>query len=754
MGKLGFMQDLVRGIKKIIGGDDPKASGGEKQIIVAAAKTDSNPDALLKRAFLFLEDGDFDQAAIYFNRVLDLDPEYGEAYVGLLCIEQNVRYPEALQECESPFSDSSNYKKAVRFGSHKVEEYNQKIIDRIEREKKAEEYNRYSERLNELKNSSITGSLDAFEKAEELRALADSFKNLDYMDSAGLSETCLVLADEFETSGNNLLEQEKAITAEQERLRTIKKEKNKIRRRKIIKFSLIACTAIIAALFIYSVFARIPPGSRAVKKYLIDNLEIRYGDGKTKITGLKKNGNQWDFAYIINSEKDEVEGSGYVTVYYDVKNILFYKFYDYWLHDYYTDEIFKPKQGVSEQEVMDALYQYAQAEYDVEITPSETIQGNKSGVYVKGSAKGYNFFTNIDTELQFEYKYTQEYYYRDRRWICTNLDSLFELREPIIGISEQAVKTGLKEWLISEGYIMFGNSIDNTGRIKITDLTIENLQYDESCENANLQVSIVIAHPRYTISGSASVEMQLYDGNWIVAKADLTLQETADPPKQNIMLLLVDGKNLDTDYGTIIFDKSKISNIRDTTYNWDRHYYVTSFTADYSSDLFTITGKFSVTLYWDMARGYEFTKAEVKIDSVVLSNKNAFTEKFSSTYYADEEYGIGKSGSINITFKEYNDSNNMVTAKVSIGGRLFTMTGTINPFNCVVGGLYTDETFDATVEVPMFIFRGITTTVTFREISVSLSGLYFNWNENICSGIINIKHNPVIGYDSEGSAWF
>ena len=69
--------------------------------------------------------------------------------------------------------------------------------------------------------------MDAFEKAEELRALADSFKNLDYMDSAGLSETCLVLADEFETSGNNLLEQEKAITAEQERLRTIKKKRTK-----------------------------------------------------------------------------------------------------------------------------------------------------------------------------------------------------------------------------------------------------------------------------------------------------------------------------------------------------------------------------------------------------------------------------------------------------------------------------------------------------------------------------------------------
>ena len=57
MWRLGFVQDLVRGVEKVLGRDRTKPS--EK----VSASTASNETAgWLKRAWLFLGDGEFDSA--------------------------------------------------------------------------------------------------------------------------------------------------------------------------------------------------------------------------------------------------------------------------------------------------------------------------------------------------------------------------------------------------------------------------------------------------------------------------------------------------------------------------------------------------------------------------------------------------------------------------------------------------------------------------------------------------------------------
>ncbi len=140
MSKLGFMQDLVRGIKKVIEIDDPKPEVAEPVIVTAPV---GSIDALLKRANLFLEDGDFAQADTYFNRVLDAEPENAEAYVGLLCAELKLKCAEDLSNHHRPLHDYGNYKKAVRFSSAKnkavLEGYNQTILDQLEKARLAEE---------------------------------------------------------------------------------------------------------------------------------------------------------------------------------------------------------------------------------------------------------------------------------------------------------------------------------------------------------------------------------------------------------------------------------------------------------------------------------------------------------------------------------------------------------------------------------------------------------------------------------------
>lgn len=112
MSKLGFLQDLVRGIRKIIGEEETKTAA--KETVVVSGGADVAP--LLKRAFIFLEDGNFSGADEYCERVLDKDPENARAYLGKLMAEKQVQHQENLADCAQPFESSDNYQKALRYG--------------------------------------------------------------------------------------------------------------------------------------------------------------------------------------------------------------------------------------------------------------------------------------------------------------------------------------------------------------------------------------------------------------------------------------------------------------------------------------------------------------------------------------------------------------------------------------------------------------------------------------------------------------
>ena len=72
-------------------------------------------EGLNKRAYLFLEDGDFGQAAEYFNKILDIDPEYALAYVGLLMAELEMRDEQYLPQAPKDLGEYPAFQKAVRF---------------------------------------------------------------------------------------------------------------------------------------------------------------------------------------------------------------------------------------------------------------------------------------------------------------------------------------------------------------------------------------------------------------------------------------------------------------------------------------------------------------------------------------------------------------------------------------------------------------------------------------------------------------
>ena len=83
MGKVGAMQDLVRGVEKI--------TGKKKETIIYRSEGDMKTAAAIKRGYLALEGGEFDQAEEYFEQVLTLDAECAEAYLGAFLAETKYR---------------------------------------------------------------------------------------------------------------------------------------------------------------------------------------------------------------------------------------------------------------------------------------------------------------------------------------------------------------------------------------------------------------------------------------------------------------------------------------------------------------------------------------------------------------------------------------------------------------------------------------------------------------------------------------
>ena len=95
MGKIGAVQDLIRGIDKLI---HPE-SKAEKEAVpenIVINSTGVNGNALLKRGFMALEDKEWSKATDFFEQVLNTNAEEGQAYWGELLAEQKCSDADSL----------------------------------------------------------------------------------------------------------------------------------------------------------------------------------------------------------------------------------------------------------------------------------------------------------------------------------------------------------------------------------------------------------------------------------------------------------------------------------------------------------------------------------------------------------------------------------------------------------------------------------------------------------------------------------
>ena len=179
MSKLGFMQDLIRGIQKILGAGAQKATAKEPVVVGT-----NHVEPLLERVFLFLEDGNWRDADIYCEKVLDIDPKNAEAYLGKLMAELKVKKRKLLADCAQPFDDRDNFAKVIRFGDEKTAAELRGYITQInERNENA--------RLTRIYDNAVSARNAARDEAA-YKAAAKEFRTISgFRDADTLAQQCM-----------------------------------------------------------------------------------------------------------------------------------------------------------------------------------------------------------------------------------------------------------------------------------------------------------------------------------------------------------------------------------------------------------------------------------------------------------------------------------------------------------------------------------------------------------------------------------
>ncbi len=187
MGELGFHQDLLHGIRKILGAQSPVAKAG-------TTKGNVSIDGLVERAFIYLESEDWDFADECLEIVLNNDPRKAEAYLGKLLISLKIPRRESLGTAPVSFEEDANYQRILRFGDEELKKF---VQDALELIKENEHEAKYQEICKTARNTIYPAILldcakafeemgdyrDCKEQAEECRKRAEDAKEKQKEDS-------------------------------------------------------------------------------------------------------------------------------------------------------------------------------------------------------------------------------------------------------------------------------------------------------------------------------------------------------------------------------------------------------------------------------------------------------------------------------------------------------------------------------------------------------------------------------------------
>lgn len=160
MSRLGFMQDMLAGIKRLI------APAG------ASEETLGDAGSILERVYRLLAERDFSAADKLCEHLLDIQPDSAEGYLAKLLAEYSTESADKLPELCADFSVSDSYKKIMRFGSDELKK-------RVENYRTHSLFNMYA------------NMLESAESEEQCAAAAEGFRSLGgFMNSDEMVQRC------------------------------------------------------------------------------------------------------------------------------------------------------------------------------------------------------------------------------------------------------------------------------------------------------------------------------------------------------------------------------------------------------------------------------------------------------------------------------------------------------------------------------------------------------------------------------------
>lgn len=184
MSKLGFMQDLIRGIKKIL------SAGKTEDKKEHTTNGGTSIEATIDYALLLIEDGNTQKAQQLLEQVVSIAPKHPMIYVAKLLIECGVRKPEDLARLDNAFDHSPNYEKAVRFANPQLKATLEGYAEAVKKNSVTSIYDQAVSRMNEGDYTSAKSLFDTIPR---------------YADAAQLSIVC---AERIETAQKEAIYQE------------------------------------------------------------------------------------------------------------------------------------------------------------------------------------------------------------------------------------------------------------------------------------------------------------------------------------------------------------------------------------------------------------------------------------------------------------------------------------------------------------------------------------------------------------------
>lgn len=214
MSKIGFVQDLIHGIEKVV------QPANQIKILKdnnSQTASDSNEQAMIKRAFMLIEEEDWNKADSICEQVLNSNPENAQAYLAKLMIEYKIHSREDLKDCTQKFEDNTNYQKALRFGDTELSSFLRESRENAKIKICEQKYAKGKEAMETANNSGPSTTEKAYREAENIFLQISGFK-----DSDSLAEQCRTKAEESKRyaiyisakqlmTGNDINNYEKAI---------------------------------------------------------------------------------------------------------------------------------------------------------------------------------------------------------------------------------------------------------------------------------------------------------------------------------------------------------------------------------------------------------------------------------------------------------------------------------------------------------------------------------------------------------------